>query len=328
MTILVTGASGHVGGNLVRALLDRGERVRAMVHRNTRALEGLDVERVPGDVTDPSTLAPAMADVDRVFHLAAMISIDGSHGGLVERINVGGTRNVAEAALAAGVRRFVHFSSVHAFSQTPLGEPLDETRAKVSGRGAPAYDRSKAAAEAELREVIAKGLDAVIVNPAGIIGPYDFAPSRMGQVFVQLRRGRLAALTGGGFNWVDVRDAVAGAIAASERGRSGENYLLPGHQLSIREIAERAGEIAGFRPPRFDVPLRLAEMAAPFALGFSRLTRQTPLFTPESLTALRSNPRIVSDKARDDLGYQPRPIDETLRDIYLWLEEAGLIEAA
>jgi len=325
MTILVTGANGHVGGNLVRALLARGETVRALIHRSKDALEGLEVDLVHGDVRMPDTLSAAMAGVDIVFHLAALISIDGPHGGLVDSINVDGARNVAEAALGAGVRRLVHCSSVHAYMQSPLDQPLDERRPKVSGARHPAYDLSKAAGEAEIRRVIARGLDAVIVNPTGIIGPYDFAPSRMGQVFVQLQRRGLAALVNGGFDWVDVRDVAAGLIAAAERGRTGENYLLPGHRLSVREVAALSASITGVAPPRFDVAMPLARAAAPFALGFSRLAKRPPLFTPESLAALRGNRAVSSDKARAELGYQPRPIAETIADTYRWFGEAGML---
>ena len=325
MTALVTGASGHVGGNLVRALLARGDRVRALVHRQMAAIQDLDIEVVQDDVRDRASIASAMAGVDLVFHLAAFISIDGPHGGLVSETNVAGTRNVSEEALRAGVRRFVHFSSVHAFRQTPSDQPLEECRAKVSGSGHPAYDLSKAAGEAEIKRAAERGLDVVIVNPTGIIGPHDYAPSRMGSVFVQLSQRRVAALVAGGFNWVDVRDVVAGALAAADRGRTGENYLLPGHRLSIRELATHY-EIASAVPaPRFDVPLWLARTAAPFALAFSRLTRRDPLFTPESLAALRANPTVSGKKAREELGHNPRPIAETLRDTYRWFEEAGIL---
>ena len=148
--ITVTGASGLLGANLVRALLERGDTVRTFVHRNDAALEGLDVERVRGDVLDSDSLVRAFEGAELVYHLAALISIDGDRGGAVPAINVRGARNVAEAALTAGVRRLVHCSSIHAFDQKPLGQPLDETRARSDQRpGHPPYDVSKARGERE-----------------------------------------------------------------------------------------------------------------------------------------------------------------------------------
>ncbi len=289
------------------------------------ALAGLAVELVRGDVRDPVSVRQALGDIDTVFHLAAMISIDGAHRGLVRATNVEGTRNVAEAALSAGVRRFVHVSSVHAFEQEPLDQPLDESRAKVSGAGHPAYDLSKAAGEAVIREAIGHGLNAVIVNPTGIIGPFDYGPSAMGRVFLDLYRRKVPALVDGGFTWVDVRDVVAGCVAAAERGRTGENYLLPGHWLSVRGIAELAATVTGIAPPRMVMPMTLARIAAPFALAYARLGRQSPRFTGESLAALRGNRDVRGDKAEAELGYRPRPIAETVTDIYRWFGEAGFL---
>ncbi len=326
MTVLVTGANGFLGANFVRLLLARGDRVRALIHRETPALSGLDVETVGGDVRDADLVRAAMTGVDTVFHLAAMISIDGPHGGLVRAINVDGARNVGEAALAAGVRRFVHVSSVHAFEQEPLDQPLDEGRAQVSGADRPAYDLSKAAGEAVIRELAGRGLDAVIVNPTGMIGPYDYAPSDMGRVFLDLYRGKVPALVAGGFSWVDVRDVAAGILAAGERGRTGEGYLLPGHWLSVRDLAALAARIAGVRPPRLVLPMGVARAVAPMALGYARLVRRQPRMTGESLSALRGNRDVRGDKAEAELGYHARPLEETITDIYRWFAEAGYIE--
>jgi dihydroflavonol-4-reductase len=326
MTVLVTGANGFLGANLVRALLARGEKVRALTRHDSPALAGLDIEEVRGDIRDPQSFRDAMNDIETVFHLAAIISIDGPHGGLVRATNVDGARNVAEAALAAGVGRFVHVSSVHAFDQAPLDQPLDESRPRVGGPGHPAYDLSKAAGEAAIRDVIGRGLDAVIINPTGVIGPFDYAPSAMGRVFIDLYRRKVPALVNGGFNWVDVRDVAAGMLAAAERGRTGENYILPGHWLSVRGIVDLAASIAGVAPPRLVMPMTLARAVAPFALGFARLLRQPPRLTGESLSALRGNRDVRGNKAEAELGYRPRPIAETVADIYRWYAEAGVVE--
>lgn len=328
MDVLVTGANGHVGGNLVRALLDRGDRVRALVHNREDALEGLPVEIVRGDVRDRDDMKTATAGAELVFHLAARISIDGPHRGLVESINVDGTRTAAEAALAAGVRRFVHVSSIHAIEKIPAESAIDEQTPRETADRAPAYDRSKAAAEAVLRRTADAGLDIVIVNPTAIIGPFDFAPSRMGRVLIGLADGRISGLVRGSFDWVDVRDVVAGAIAASERGRSGENYLLPGQRTSLVELADLAASVTGTARPRMVVPLGVAEIVAPLALGASRLLRREPMLTPESLMPFRWDPVIVRDKAAAELGYEPRPLADTIADTIAWFAEAGMLRRA
>lgn len=324
MTAVVTGAAGHVGANLVRQLLDRGQSVRAVIREHDDALEGLDVERVHADVRDAESLRRAFRDADVVYHLAAVISIDGDKGGLVPQVNIGGARNVAEAALACGVRRLVHCSSIHAFDQEPLDQVLDETRGRSDQRpGHPAYDTSKARGEREVRRVIERGLDAVIINPTAVIGPHDFLRSRLGRTFIELYYRRLPSLLEGGFNWVDVRDVCAGAMAAAERGRTGENYLLGGHWASVRELAEIVHRLTGMAPPRWTSPMWVAQLFVPFAVAYGRLRGVEPLYTWEALRALRSNRRIDCAKAEAELDYRPRPLEETVRSALAWLAEHG-----
>ena len=318
---VVTGAGRHIGGNLVRALRARGRRLRLVVRQDRRAIAGLDAEVVQGDVLDLEFLRRAFSGADVVYHLAANISIVGEQAGLVRRVNVEGPRNVVEACLGCGVRRLVHFSSIHAFAQEPLDQVLDETRGPVDH--APAYDRSKAAGEREVLDGVARGLDAVIVNPTGVIGPFDFKGSRMGSVLLGMALRRFIALVDGGFNWVDVRDVCDGAMAAEERGRTGERYLLAGHWRSLRDLA-RVGEAAGgARPPRFDAPMWLARVGAPFVTGWSRVSRTQPLYTSEALVALRANRNISHAKASRELGYEPRPIEVSIADTLRWFRERG-----
>ena len=321
MTVVVTGASGHLGANLVRSLLARGEQVRVLVHRSSSALAEVEqrLERVEGSVCEPESLAPAFAGADRVYHLAGVISIDGDPDGRVHRVNVEGTRNVARACLEHGVGRLVHVSSVHAFDMDPRDRVLDETRRQVAdSHRHSAYDRSKALGERVVREAVAKGLDAVIVNPTGIMGPVDHGPSRLGQLLQELATGRLPALLDGGFDFVDVRDVVDGTLAASERGGVGENYILGNTWYSLRELAELVAGASGKRPPMLVTPVWAARMGVPFARLAAKLTNSEPLFTRESLEVLVSNRSISSGKARSELGYSPRPLAQTVADTLDW----------
>jgi len=325
MITVVTGASGHIGANLVRALLSAGRRVRCVVRQDRAALEGLDVECVEADVRNPASLRDAFRDANTVFHLAAVISIDGDRHGLVTATNVDGARNVADAALACGVRRLVHCSSIHAFVQNGPSATIVESMPRAFDARHAAYDRSKAMGERAVREVAARGLDAVIVHPTAVVGPYDFKPSRMGRVLLDLYHRRLPSLIPGGFDWVDVRDVVAGLLGAEQRGRTGESYLLSGRYAPVAELARSAADVTGVPAPRWCTPFWLARAAAPFSTAIGRVRGREPLFTGESLDALAMGTRVDCTKAREELGFSARDLRSTLRDTYAWLAETGRI---
>lgn len=333
MTTLVTGATGHIGANLVRALLARGTKVRALVHQTDSgqipaALAGLsEVELCPGDVRDLDRVKAAMAGVTNVYHLAGRISVFGDPDGSVVGVNVEGTQNVVSAALEASVTRLVHCGSIQSFDfHASRGAVIDESVPLVAwgAKSAAFYDRSKAEGERRVHAAIKAGLDAVIVNPTGVMGPCDFAPSRLGQVFLDLRDRKLPSLTGGAFDWVDVRDVSEGMILAMERGRTGENYLLGHHHASVVELARVAQEVTGAKPPRFACPLWVARASAPFVEIIAKLTGSDPLYTRESLRALAVRVPISHEKAALELGYAPRPFAETIRDIYADFSARGV----
>jgi len=324
VTTVVTGASGFLGGAVVRSLLEQGRKVRAVDLHRGPTLDGLDVEFIGADVLDPESLLAAFDGTETVYHLVGLISIAGDPTGQVRRINVDGVRNVAEAALENDVRRLIHCSSVHAFDLETVGKEVSEESVRATAPQLPAYDRSKAAGESALQDVIERGLDAVIVNPTGIIGPYDYVPSRMGEVFRALFSGKLPALIKGGFNWVDSRDVANSMLAAENLGRKGESYLLPGHQTSVTELAAIAEQVSGTPRPKVTVPMKLAKMWSPVGDRLSRRTGSALTFTRESLHTLEHNPPISGRKAREELGHQPRPIEETVSDIYDWFYSSSL----
>lgn len=334
MLVAVTGATGHVGTNLVRALLDRGDKVRVLVHNEgkgdrdgDRCLEKLDVERVPGSITDRDSLRALVDGAERVFHLAAKISLDPRERSSMERINVEGPRNIIEACQKASVRRLVHFSSIHAFASEPTTQPIDEDRSLASGAHLPPYDATKAAGERVVRDAVEKGFDAIIVNPTGILGPHDYRPSHMGEVLLDLYHRRLPGLVSGSFDWVDVRDVVAGAIAAADRAPRGGRYLLSGHRRTVKEVASLVEQVTGSRRPFLVSPMWLARAVAPGAVAWARIVGRRPLFTPASLVALRNHCDVRNARAAKDLGYNPRPTEVTIRDTFDWLRAEGRLAA-
>lgn len=335
MTVVVTGANGHLGANVVRALLDRGEQVRVLVHRSRAAVDALagdfepgQLEAVEGSVLELESLRRAFEGARRVFHLAGVISIDGDPDGWVRRVNVDGTANVAQACREVGVGRMLHVSSVHAFEQRPRDQILDEGRPRVEDSPAhSAYDRSKAAGERAVLDEVDAGLDAVLVNPTGIVGPDDYGPSRMGKLLCDLAAGRVPALLDGGFDFVDVRDVTASVLAAAEpdRADAGESFILGNAWYSLRELGEAVARVTGRRPPRLVTPVWAARLGVPFARAVARLRSTDPLFTRESLDVLVSNRSISSEKARRRLGHAPRPLQDTVADTLAWFEQRGRI---
>lgn len=318
MEVAVTGASGHIGAALVRALLARGDRVRALVHRDARALEGLDVDVRRVDVREAGAVHDALARVEMVFHAAAKLSLDAGPDLDAEATNIQGTRNVIRACRAHGVRRLVHFSSAHAMRRDG-SDLLGEREGLV-------YERSKALAEREVRDAVERGLDAVVVSPCAVIGPFDFKPSYIGRVLLMLAKGRIPATVRGGQSWVDVRDIAASTLAASERGTAGARYVLGGHWLPMQDFARAASRVVGVRPPLGAVPPALAKAFAPLAIGAMRALGQEPLFTRASIDALEPTPRPTDSAAERALGHAPRPLEETLMDTYTFFRERGMLE--
>jgi dihydroflavonol-4-reductase len=329
-TVAITGATGHLGSSLVRQLVARGDDVRALTRKpDPKELRGLPITQVGGDVASGEGLDALLDGAEVLYHLAAQISIVGPMNGVVDAVNVGGVRNVVAAVERTKVRRMVHCCSVHVFEPEPLKEPTNEQRPRVQRGEAPAYDVSKADGEALVRKAIVEdGLDAVIVHPSAVMGPYDFKPSRMGHVLLKLYRRRLPALLAGGFDWVDARDVSAGILAAAERGRTNESYLLTGHYLSIAQLADVAQGITGVPRPRLVCPAWVAEIGAPFMdLASWMMPRSEPLYTSESLMPIRLRMGYDRSKAARELGYTVRPIEDTLRDAYAWMLAQGVIEA-
>ena len=326
MKIAVTGANGHVGVNLCKALLAQGHQVKALTHHHNQGLRKIPVNIVQGDILDKNSLLPLLLGTEVVFHLAAKISITGDPDGMVARINTEGTRNILSTAITCKVKRFIHFSSIHAFQQQPLHEPLDESRPLVFSEGF-AYDRSKAAGERLVMEAATNGLDALVLSPTAILGPADPEPSLAGNAVIDIYNHKIPSLVPGGYDWVDVRDVVTAAISAIDNGRTGEKYLLSGHWHSLQEFSGLIQQHTGRKTVNTVLPMWIARAGLPFIGMYGKLSGTKPLYTSESLTIISEGNRMISNvKAKQELNFNPRPLTETIRDFLAWLKENGNLQ--
>ncbi len=325
MKIAVTGASGHIGSNLVRELIREGHQVRVLLHKDKRGFEGLPLETISGSMNDQDALADLVNDADVVFHLAAQISINGKNDKRLLEKNIEGTRNLIKAIGQVENVRLIHFSSIHALKHEPLDQTMDENR-PLALKDPIYYTQSKAYSEEIVLEAVAQGLDAVILNPTAVIGPFDFKPSLLGHAILRFYNGKLPALIPGGYDWVDVRDVVQAAISAIYKGKRGKRYILSGEWKTIKGLGLLVHLHGGKRIPPLRVPFWLARVAVPIFRLLAWFSGRIPLYTYESLHIIKNgNPAISSSLARSELDYNPRPLGESIRDSVAWYRENGYI---
>lgn len=321
--IVVTGATGHIGNVLVRKLVSRSKRVRAVIppFEDASCLDGLKVEIVEGDIRQIDSLIQAFKGSDVVYHLAGIISILSGKSELLYQVNVEGTRNVVEACLKTKVRRLVYTSSIHAVKEPPHGIVIDETFPFDPDNVLGDYAKSKAQATLEVLRGVEQGLDAAIVCPTGVIGPYDYKISEMGQLIMDFIQRKLKAYVDGAYDFADVRDVATGLILACEKGKTGESYILSGEQITVRDLLLMLQEITEVKAPSFKIPAWLARTVGKIAPLYYHLTNTKPLFTTYSIDVLASNSQISSAKARRELGYSTRPVKESVTDAVAWFRE-------
>ncbi len=326
---LVTGATGHIGNVLVRELLGRGERVRALVRagRKPVALEGLDVEIVQGDILQPDSLEAAMKGVEIVYHLAARISLTSGPDPETEQVNYNGTQNVLEAVRRAQVRRLVYASSIYSLKKPAGGTPIDETQPFEADQCLGAYDASKARASLAVQQAAREGVEAVIVCPTAVTGPYDFQDSEAGRAIQLYLRPGVKFYVEGAYDFVDVRDVADGLILSAAKGRRGETYILGGERLTMKEVVQTVWEASNRRHVSFKVPLGLAYFIADLMPFYGKLTGAKPLFTRYSLEAVCSNSVVSHDKASRELGFSPRPARQAIVDSVRWFQSRSEGEA-
>jgi dihydroflavonol-4-reductase len=325
MIIAVTGATEHIGMNLVHALAAKRHEVRALIPGDSHTIRNLGVKTIKGDVRDSLSLSRAFSGAEVVYHVSQLVSNSSSDWPILEAINITGTRNVIEACLQCEVKRLVHFSTVRALIQGPLNLPLNERQQLAESEDCQPYDRSRAAAEREIRKGLELGLDAVLLVPTGVIGPFDYQPSQIGEILLALGQGKLTALVQEGFDWVDARDVVQAALRAAEVAPTGAKYLLSGAWVSFPDLARLIQDLTGKGAPRLVVPAWMARTGAPMITAFNQATRQRLSVPNLPFTDLGScNPAVSSERAAKELNYRPRPLVQTLADTFKWYQEAGL----
>ena len=326
--IVVTGATGHVGNVLVRKLINSNKKIRVLLENNTDSsiLDDLQIEKVTGNLLNPDSLLEAFKGAEIVFHLAAKISLIPNEDDIVRRVNYIGTKNVIEACKICKVKKLVYMSSVHALQEPPDGIVIDESYPFDPDNNRGEYDRSKAMASLEVVNSIEKDFETVVVCPSGIIGPYDYLISFMGKTIIDFINGKIKFFIDGAYDFVDVRDVVEGTISAADKGLAGEKYILSGQRISVKEILEILSYASRFEVPKMKIPKWLATAASSLATIYYSLFKAKPVFTKYSFNTLQRNSLFSHFKASEELGYNPRPVKESILDSVLWFKKLGLLK--
>ena len=328
-SILVTGASGFVGSAVLRAVVARGARARAMVRSSSPRvnLDSVDCEIVTGDMTDPAAMARALEGIKVLFHVAADYRLWAPDPGEIIRANVNGTRTVMQAALAAGVERVVYTSSVATLRAADAGTEVDETAPLDEGEAVGAYKESKVAAERLVERMIAdEGLAAVIVNPSTPIGPRDVKPTPTGRILVEAATGKIPAFVDTGMNLVHVDDVAEGHLLAFEKGVVGARYILGGENVSLRDMLAAIAALTGRKAPTVNLPRGPLYPLAYVAEMIAQITRKEPFLTRDALKMSSHHMYFTSAKAERELGYSARPYGEALKDALDWFGAAGYLK--
>lgn len=323
-TAYVTGSTGFLGTNIVECLQQQGWNIIALrrTSSNTRDLDRMQVTQVEGDVTDIESLRRTLPDnVSAVFHVAADTIMWSKQNARQNRINIDGTRNVVQVALEKNIGRLIHTSSVGAFGNIH-GPVIDEQTPSKAMESRINYYRSKYLAEQEVFAGIRKGLDAVILNPAQIVGPYDYHYTPL--MFNTIKRGGMLAVPRGSSVCGHVRDYARAHVAAYDKGRSGERYLLGGVHASYGEIFQSIGRIVNKKAPSAPFPSWLMSAIAVVMDKVSKLTDKEPILCTEKVILLNNPLHIDSSKAEQELGFSTCSLDQMFQDCYDWMKSTGL----
>lgn len=325
---IITGANGHLGGTLVRMLEGKECTVRGLILPSEAETDHENITYFHGDVTDPSSLEPLFENREGmetvVIHTAGIVDISQAVTPRMYDVNVNGTKNLLSLCVERGVKRLVHVSSVHAIPEGDHMDVLTEIDHFSAETVVGGYAKTKAeATQAVLDTVRDKGLNAVVVHPSGILGPYEGAGNHLVQLVMDYMRGKLPACVKGGYDFVDVRDVAEGCLLAAENGKTGSCYILSNRHYEVKDVLKMVRTVCGGR--RLPVlPMWIARAAAPLLSTLARMRKQRPLYTKYSLHALCSNDRFSHDKATAELCYRPRDLRQTIADTVVWIQQGRL----
>lgn len=324
--IVLTGANGYLAQSILRQLKDAGKTVGAIVYSCSKnsflANHCKWVSETSLD--DVETLTGLFQSADVVIHTAALIDIRRGHLSKMEKVNVEGTKNVLEACRRAGVRRLVYVGSIEAINLTSEERPVREDFGLALGNAIMDYGNTKAdASRFVLRAGLEGNLETVVLCPSGIIGPWDIGTGLFTKTLRKYLRRRISSLVQGGFDFVDVRDVAGAIVAATEKGRSGEIYLLSGNYMELSQLFKLLEQLSGIKAPRKIIPHSTASFIASLMEFFGNLCHKSVPLTRGSLEMLRKNVQIDSTKARKELGFSCRPVKSSLADALAWLKSSA-----
>lgn len=325
MTTLVTGATGFIGANVVRALLAAGASVRVLTRHGSdqRNLAGLSVDLAYGDVRDLASLRPALEGCHTLYHVAAHYSLWTPDPAEMYATNVQGTANLFQVALDLGIHKVVYTSSVATIRVPEDGSPGDETTFLASEHAIGHYKRSKILAEQTALTFCQRGLPVVLVNPAAPIGPWDVKPTPTGKIIVDFLRRKMPAYVDTGLNLIDVRDVARGHLLAAQHGKIGERYILGCRNMTLREILSLAAEVSGLPAPRWQVPYGLALGLGYVCEGLAHLTGKPPLVPLAGVRMARHPMYFTAQKAVQELGLPQSPLEDAMRQAVHWFRTHG-----
>ncbi len=327
MSILVTGATGFIGANVVRVLLEAGDAVRVLVRRtsDTRNLSGLPIDMVYGDLRDMASLRAALQGCHTLYHVAAHYRLWTPHPDELYAINVEGTTNLLQAALDLGLEKVVYTSSVATIGLPADSSPGDETMTLPLSQAIGHYKRSKLLAEQRAMAFCQQGLPLVVVNPSAPIGPWDIKPTPTGKIILDFLQRKMPAYLDTGLNLVDVRDVARGHVLAAQHGKTGERYILGYRNLTLREILQTLADVSGLPAPRLRIPYGVALTAGYISEWIAGLTHKPPQVPLAGVKMARHAMYFTAQKAVRELGLPQSPINEAMQQAVQWFRDHGYV---
>jgi dihydroflavonol-4-reductase len=326
MTTLVTGAAGFLGSHVTRQLVARGDDVRVLmrVSSTNRAIADLSLEYVTGDLRDPASLDRALKGVKRVFHVAADYRLWAKRSQDIYDSNVGGTKNLLEAARRAGVEQLIYTSTVATIAVDRPQHPNEATDAKLEEMVGH-YKRSKWLAEKEALAAAKNGLPVIVAMPTTPVGPWDWKPTPTGKIILDFLNGKMPGYVETGLNFVGVEECAAGHLLIAEKGKVGERYLLGAENLTLKGMLDLLSKITGLPAPKLKIPHGLALGVAYASTAFSRLIGREPGIPVEGVKIARHMMYVDCSRARRELGFKAGPVAAALERAVRWYEANGYI---